>query len=173
MQGFAGKPAPPSSDKRWKIVDAAMRRHGYAPYALIEVLHAVQEAFTYLTVEAMTYVAQSLRIPYSKVYGVATFYNHFQMKPAGRHTCIVCTGTACYINGAPALLKAVEDAAGVKPGETTPDGSLSLLAARCIGACGLAPVAVIDQEVAGKISPEALRERLRPLLAEKAKEVAQ
>ncbi|HYE25264.1 MAG TPA: bidirectional hydrogenase complex protein HoxE [Clostridia bacterium] len=161
MLGFSAKATPPSSDRRWKIVEGTMRRHGYAPFALIEVLHTVQESFGFLTDEALRFVAESLKIPYSKVYGVATFYHFFTMKPPGEHACVVCTGTACYIKGAPGLLKAVEEEAGIKPGETTPDGKVSLLTARCLGACGLAPAVVYDGEVAGKVTNEQIKERVR------------
>ena len=96
-------------------------------------------------------------MPYSKVYGVATFYHFFTMKPPGKHTCVVCTGTACHIKGAPMLLNAVQEAAKIKPGETTADGSLSLLTARCLGSCGLAPAVVFDGQVAGKITTEGIK----------------
>ena len=152
--------SPPSDDKRWKIVDGMMRRHGYEPYALIEVLHPVQETFGFLTDDAMKYVALSLRVPFSKVYGVATFYHFFTMKPPGQHTCVICTGTACYIKGAPVLVNAVEEVAGIKPGETTSDGQLSLLTARCLGSCGLAPAVVFDGQVAGKITSEKIKQRI-------------
>lgn len=144
------KPAPPSDDKRWKIIDVTMRRNGYAGHALIETLHAVQEAFGYLDDQSMAYVAASLHLPLSKVYGVATFYHLFTLKPKGRHTCVVCTGTACYIKGADDLLKGIEETYDVCPGETTADQSLSVLSARCLGACGLAPAAVVDGAVLGK-----------------------
>lgn len=147
------KPSAPSNDKRWKIVEAAMRRNGYQGHALIETLHSIQEAFGYLEPESLRFVAQSLRVPLSQVYGAATFYQFFTMKPPGKHTCVVCTGTACYINGAPALLAAMEEKYGIKPGETTPDGELSLLTARCVGSCSIAPVAVFDKDVAGKLGP--------------------
>jgi bidirectional [NiFe] hydrogenase diaphorase subunit len=152
--------SPPSDDKRWKIVDGMMRRHGHEPYALIEVLHTVQETFGFLNDDSLKYVASSLRVPFSKVYGVATFYHFFTMKPPGEHTCVVCTGTACYIKGAPMLLSAVEEAAGIKLGETTPDGKLSLLTARCLGSCGLAPAVVFDGQVAGKVTTESLKTRV-------------
>jgi bidirectional [NiFe] hydrogenase diaphorase subunit len=109
-------------------------------------------------------VAASLRVPTSKVYGVATFYHFFTMKPPGEHTCVVCTGTACYIKGAPALLNAVREVAGIKQGETTDDGQLSLLTARCLGSCGLAPAAVFDGQVAGKITTESIKVRVRAYL---------
>src|SRR5919107_206071 len=150
MLAFEAKAVPPSDDKRWKIVQGTMRRHGHDASALIEVLHTVQESFGFLTDEALKFVAESMTIPYSKVYGVATFYHFFTMKPPGEHTCVVCTGTACYIKGAPALLKSVHDAVGIAPGETTSDGKVSLLTARCLGACGLAPAVVYDGAAGGK-----------------------
>jgi bidirectional [NiFe] hydrogenase diaphorase subunit len=156
--------APPSDDKRWKIVDGMMRRHGHEPYALIEVLHSVQETFGFLTDDGLKYVAASLRVPFSKVYGVATFYHFFTMKPPGKHTCVVCTGTACYIKGAPSLLSAVQEAAGIKQGETTADGMLSLLTARCLGSCGLAPAVVFDGQVAGKVNTESIKMRVHGYL---------
>ncbi len=148
------RPSPPSADKRWRIVEATMRRTGYEAHALIETLHSVQEAFGFLEPEGLRYVALSLRVPLSQVYGAATFYHFFTMKPPGKHTCVVCTGTACYIKGAPGLIQAVEDRYGIKPGETTEDGELSLLTARCVGSCSIAPVAVFDKDVIGKLKPE-------------------
>ncbi len=164
--------SPPSDDKRWKIVDAMMRRHGHEPYALIEVLHTVQETFGFLTDDALRYVAASLRVPCSKVYGVATFYHFFTMKPPGQHTCVVCTGTACYIKGAPMLLSAVQEVAGLRQGETTSDGKLSLLTARCLGSCGLAPAVVFDGQVAGKITTEAIKQRVQAYLDAECEPVA-
>jgi bidirectional [NiFe] hydrogenase diaphorase subunit len=164
QQGFPTKASPPSDDRRWKIVDGTMRRHGHEPYALIEVLHTVQETFGFLTDDALRYVAVSLRVPYSKVYGVATFYHFFSMKPPGEHACVVCTGTACYIKGAGNLLDTVHEMAGIGPGETTPDGKLSLVTARCLGACGLAPAVVYDGDVGGKATPASLRERVGKFL---------
>jgi bidirectional [NiFe] hydrogenase diaphorase subunit len=155
------KPTPPSADKRWRLVDATMRRLGNQSRGLIETLHTVQETFGYLDEEALRYVAISLRVPLSRAYGVATFYHFFTLKPAGEHTCVVCMGTACYIKGAPQLLSVVQHDLGVKPGETTADGKVSVLTARCLGSCGLAPAVVYDHEVAGKVSPTDLRERLK------------
>lgn len=154
------KPTAPSLDKRWRLVDATMRRLGNQSRGLIEALHTVQETFGYLDEEALRYVAISLRVPLSRAYGVATFYHFFTLKPAGEHTCVVCMGTACYIKGAPQLLSAVQHDLNVKPGETTPDGKVSLLTARCLGSCGLAPAVVYDHEVAGKVTPHGLRERV-------------
>ncbi len=146
----------PSTDKRWRIVDATMRRHGYMGNCLIETLHTAQESFGYLDKPALRFVAGSLNLPLSKVFGVATFYHHFMLKPQGKHTCVVCLGTACYIKGAQELLEALEKKYGAKAGQTTPDGQLSVLTARCLGSCGLAPAAVLDGAVMGKISAEDL-----------------
>ena len=100
MSVARAKPSAPSDDKRWRIVETRMRRLGNRPDALIEALHAAQEAFGYLDDDALRYVADTLTVPPSTTFGVATFYHHFTLKPQGEHTCIVCTGTACYINGA-------------------------------------------------------------------------
>ena len=137
-----------------------MRRVGQNSRGLIETLHTVQEAFGYLDENALRYVAVSLRVPLSRAYGVATFYHFFTLKPAGEHTCVVCMGTACYIKGAPLLVDAVKRDLGIKPGETTADGKVSVLTARCLGSCGLAPAVVYDNEVAGKVTPDQLREQL-------------
>lgn len=160
------RPDLPSTDKRWKLVNATMRRNGYAEHALIEALHSVQDAFGFLDTEAMTFVADSLDLPLSKVYGVATFYHLFMLKPQGRHSCVVCTGTACYIKGAGALIEGIEQRFGVNPGETTADKSLSVMTARCVGACGLAPAIVIDGSLIGKLDTEQLVQRIEQEIAE-------
>ncbi len=160
MSTYLGTPKLPSDDKRWKIVEATARRHGREPHALIETLHTVQECFGYLDDTALRFVATTLRVPLSRVYGAATFYHFFTLKPKGKHTCVVCTGTACYIKGAPALLNAIEGAYGIKPGETTEDNELSVLTARCLGSCGLAPAAVMDGQVLGKIGPKDMLARI-------------
>lgn len=145
-----------------------MRRNGNAGHALIETLHSVQQSFGYIDDDAMRYVAASLRLPLSKVYGVATFYHFFTLKPAGKHTCVVCMGTACYIKGAPQLLEHIKAEYDIKPGQTTEDGQLSVLQARCLGACGLAPAVVIDGQVAGRVGQEQMKDRLTELLSPKA-----
>jgi len=157
------RPPLPGDDKRWKLVNATMRRNGYAGHALIETLHSVQDAFGYLDEPSLRFVASSLDLPLSKVFGVATFYHLFMLKPKGRHACVVCTGTACYIKGAGSLVEAVEQRFGVNPGETTEDDRLSVLTARCVGACGLAPAVVVDGDVLGKQSADDLVDKLEEL----------
>lgn len=155
---------PPSDDKRWRIVQATMQRNGFERDGLIETLHTVQESFGFLDDDSLRYVAASLNAPLSQVYGVSTFYHLFSLKPAGQHTCVVCLGTACYIKGMPALLKEIETRYGVKAGETTEDGQLSLLTARCLGSCGLAPVAVFDGNIAGKLDVAGAMQRLQQVM---------
>ncbi len=164
MEQTVTSPTPGQKDKRKKLVDATMRRHGHASHALIETLHTVQEAYGYLDDDSLKYVARSLRLPLSKVYGVATFYHFFTLKPQGEHTCVVCTGTACYIKGVPAMLGKIKAAYGIDPEETTPDGKLSLLTARCIGSCGIAPAVVCDGEIIGKLSPDEVVERIGSMI---------
>lgn len=154
------KPPLPSNDKRWRIVTGTMRRHGFARDALIETLHTVQEYFGYLDKPSLKFVAASLHVPLSQAYGVATFYHYFTLKPPGKHTCLVCLGTACYIKGAGQLLTAAEAWLKVKAGETTPDGNVSLVSARCIGSCSLAPALIFDGETAGNVSEANLHDKL-------------
>lgn len=155
---------PPSADKRWRLVDNTMRKHGYRPDALIEALHTMQECFGYLDEPGLKFVARSLRLPLSKVFGVATFYHFFTLKPKGRHTCVVCMGTACYIKGAQNILDEIEKTYGVKPGETTRDDALSVLTARCIGSCGLAAAVVVDGNILGKVTPAQTLEHLEKVV---------
>lgn len=161
----AAAKSPPSDDKRWRIVTGTMRRYGFTPDALIETLHTVQESFGYLDEDALLFVAENLHVPPSRVYGVATFYNFFNMKPQGEHACIVCMGTACYIKGAPAIMERLRDQFDLLPGQTTADNKVSLGIARCLGACGLAPAATIDEEVIGKLDAAMAAEKVEALLS--------
>lgn len=164
MFPYLVKPEPPSDDKRWKIVAATMRKLGNQRSALIEALHSLQTSFGYLDKAGLSFVAAVLQVPLSRVYGAATFYHHFTMKPQGKHTCVVCTGTACYIKGASGLLATIASKEGLKPGETTPDDELSVLTARCFGACGLAPVVVIDGDVVGRVTPDEMEDRIHQVV---------
>ena len=163
MFAYLQKLEPPSDDKRWKIIAATMRKLGNERHALIEALHSLQQSFGYLDKPGLTFVAASLKIPLSQVYGAASFYNHFTMKPQGEHTCVVCTGTACHIKGAENLLDVIASQQGIQPGDTTPDGKVSLLTARCFGTCGLAPVVVIDGDMVGRVTGDLLQRRLKEI----------
>jgi len=153
------------SDRRFKRIDITMKRNQYKPDALIEVLHAAQEAFGYLDEEVLAHVAHGLKLPLSRVYGVATFYHLFTLKPSGAHNCVVCMGTACYVKGGGKVMEALQEELGVEVGETTPDGNVSLMAARCLGACGIAPAVVYDGEIAGKQQPEQAIAKIKALLS--------
>jgi len=150
-------------EKRWRLVEVVMRRCGYSGDALIETLHAVQETYGFIDEISMRRVATTLNLPLSKVYGVATFYHFFHLKPKGRHTCVVCMGTACYIKGAEAIMQKLHETFGVKAGETTGDDHLSVMTARCVGSCGLAPAVVLDQQVLGHIGPEQVIDHIKEL----------
>lgn len=137
----------PSGDDRFELVDKHLKRRHYAQDQLIETLHVAQDVFGYLSEDILVYVARALRLPPSMVFGVATFYELFTFDPPGDHSCTVCTGTACFVKGADAIVQGVSEKYSVPAGQTAADGSLTLKTARCLGSCGLAPVVVFDGEV--------------------------
>ncbi|HOJ47497.1 MAG TPA: NADH-quinone oxidoreductase subunit NuoE [Bacillota bacterium] len=120
---------------------------------LMPIMQKAQELFGYLSMETMTLIADSLEIPVSEVYGVATFYAQFSLYPKGDNVVSVCTGTACYVKGAQAILDEVAKQLGIEPGQTTPDGKFSIADTRCLGCCGLAPVLVVNGDVYGRLVP--------------------
>ena len=161
LQRKASHSKAPSDDNRFRILEATMKRHQYRPDALIEVLHKAQELFGYISPELLKSLSQTLKLPPSRVYGVATFYHFFSLAPPGEHTCVVCLGTACYVKGAAEVLAALEKHTGIKSGETTQDNQFSLLTARCLGACGIAPAVVLDKTVLGHQTSETIIEHLK------------
>ena len=124
------------------------------PGCLMPVLQQAQEIYGYLPIEVQAIVAEGLGISLSEVYGVATFYSQFRLNPKGIYRISICLGTACYVKGAAKVLEAVERKLGIQVGECTPDGLFSLESCRCVGACGLAPVMMINDEVFGRMTPE-------------------
>ena len=136
-----------------------MARHHYSGDALIEVLHTAQELYGFLSPALLKSIARKLRLPPSRVLGVATFYHFFSLKPKGEHTFVVCLGTACYVAGAPNVLSALEKRAA-KAGSTSPDGKVSVDGARCIGSCGLAPAVIYDGRILARVSAESLNKEL-------------
>jgi bidirectional [NiFe] hydrogenase diaphorase subunit len=155
---------PPDVDPRIALLETQLKKVRYRDDALIEVLHAVQDIYGYLAPATLKRVADGLGLPPSRVMGVATFYHLFTFEARGEHTCTVCTGTACFVKGADALMARVRQAFAVEPGSTRSDGVLSLLEARCIGSCGLAPVALVDGVVVAKATAEMLTARLAAAL---------
>ena len=152
---------PAVADKRWKILEVHMKRHQFKHDSLIESLHKAQELFGFLEDSVLLFVARHLKLPASRVYGVATFYHFFTLKPQGKHSCVICMGTACYVKGADRVLAGIQDEAKIKPGETTPDGQLSLLTARCIGTCGIAPAVIYDGTVTPKQTTETALQKVK------------
>jgi NADH:ubiquinone oxidoreductase subunit E len=120
---------------------------------LMPIMQKAQEIFGYLSMETMTLIADSLNIPVSDVYGVATFYSQFSLYPKGDKVVSVCTGTACYVKGAQDILDEVVKQLGIDVGETTADGKFSIADTRCLGCCGLAPVLVVNSDVYGRLVP--------------------
>lgn len=124
------------------------------PGALMPLLHETQELFGYLPEEAQRRISEVLAIPMAEIYGVATFYSRFTLKPRGQYTIGVCLGTACYVKNAQGILDKLKTELGIEPGDTTEDGKFTLEATRCLGCCGLAPVIMINEDVYGKLVPE-------------------
>lgn len=143
-----------NADPRVKLIAAKMKKEHYQPDALIEILHTAQNAYGYLPKEVLAYITQSLHLPPSRVYSTVSFYHFFSLKSKGEHTCLVCTGTACYVKGAQTILNEIERRLGLKAGQVTADNKLGVQVARCIGACGLAPAVVLDDEVQAKVNAE-------------------
>jgi NADP-reducing hydrogenase subunit HndA len=121
---------------------------------LMHVMQQAQAIYGYLPFEVQTMIADGMDVPLEKVYGVSTFYAQFALSPKGQYNVSVCLGTACYVKGSRGVLDKIEEKLGIEPGECTNDGTFSLEACRCIGACGLAPVMTVNDEVYGKLTPD-------------------
>ena len=127
-------------------------KHKESRGALIPVLHEAQEIYGYLPIEVQTMIAEGLNVPLSKVYGVVTFYAQFSLYPKGKYNIAVCLGTACYVKGSGDIIEKFKQRLGIEVGECTPDGKFSIEATRCIGACGLAPVLTVNEDVYGRLT---------------------
>ena len=122
--------------------------------AVMPALHQAQEIYGYLRMEVQKKIADGLDVSLEEVYGVSTFYSQFSLTPKGKNHISVCLGTACYVKGADKILEKITQRLGIQPEECTEDGAFSLTACRCIGACGLAPVMTINEDVYGRLVPE-------------------
>ncbi len=141
-------------------LDLIIEKHKSKPGGLIPVLEEAQVVLEYLPINIQKRIAKGLNLPLSRVYGVVTFYSFFTMTPRGRHTVRVCLGTACYVRGGKALADTIEKIYGIKEGETTADRRFTFESVRCLGACGLGPVIVVDEEVHGRVKPVKVKEIL-------------
>jgi len=128
--------------------------------SLIPILQEVQESLGFLSVDAVVKISKHLKLPSSKIYGVATFYNQFRFKPVGKNHILVCRGTACHVKGSATVLSALENELKIKAGDTTRDGLFSLEVVACMGACGLAPVICINGEFHAKVDPTKIKDIL-------------
>jgi bidirectional [NiFe] hydrogenase diaphorase subunit len=161
----------PSGDERFAMLDRTLKRSRFAQDQLIEILHVAQEIFGYLSPDVLRYVASALKLPHSRVQGVATFYHLFTFDEPGDHSCTVCTGTACFVKGADDIVLALSRAHGIAAGATTDDGRFTLRTARCLGSCGLAPVAVVDGDVRGHLDASTAVDAVAAQLASDVEEV--
>ncbi len=143
-----------------KKVDELIAKHRGNPNSLIVVMAGIQQELGYLPQDVLIRVAEELNVPLTDVYGVATFYAAFTLRPRGRHSINLCLGTACYVKGAPEVQKELEKQLKIKAGETTEDRRFSFDVVRCLGACGIAPVMTIDGEVHPRMTPEKVAEVL-------------
>lgn len=131
---------------------AVIQRHKDEKGALIPVLHEAQDIYGYLPIEVQTMIADGLGVPLSEVYGIVTFYTQFKLEPKGQYHIAICLGTACYVKGSGDILEKFKEKLGIDVGQCTPDAKYSLEATRCIGACGLAPVLTVNDEVYGRLT---------------------
>lgn len=138
----------------WEELDRVIAKYRAERGALIPVLHEAQKIFGYLPYEVQDHIAEELDVPMAKVYGVVTFYSQFSLKKKGKYKINVCMGTACYVKGAAEIMRKFQERLSLDVGECTEDGKFSLDSCRCIGACGLAPVVTINDEVYGRLTPE-------------------
>lgn len=147
--------------EKMEKLDQIIENHRNQQGGLMPVLHETQELFGYIPEEAQKRISKELNIPMAEIYGVATFYSRFTLKPRGEHTIGVCLGTACYVKNAQLVFERLQKELKVKPGETTADNKFTLEATRCLGCCGLAPVMMIGEDVYGKLVPDDIPDILK------------
>ena len=136
-------------EKELKAAIAAMKDE---PGSLMPIIQKAQEIYGYLPIEVQTMISDETGVPIERIYGIATFYAQFTLEPKGQYQISVCLGTACYVKGSSLVLDKIQEILGIQPGQCTPDGKFSLDSCRCVGACGLAPVMMINGEVYGRLT---------------------
>ena len=134
------------------LLDETIKEYAAVEGSLITILQHAQEIYGYLPTEVQTIIAKEMDIPLEKIYGVVTFYSQFSLSPKGKYKISVCLGTACYVKGSGDIYNKLMEKLGITGGECTPDGKFSLEACRCIGACGLAPVMTVNEDVYGRLT---------------------
>lgn len=144
---------PLKNPEQKQIIDQIIASNISRPGATMVVLNEIQSQIGYIAPSVQKYVAAELNVPVSVVHGVVTFYSFFTTTPRGRHTIKFCMGTACYVGGTPQIIEKAKQLLGIDPGETTPDGMITLELCRCVGACSQAPVITVDEEIYGRMRP--------------------
>jgi NADH-quinone oxidoreductase subunit E len=159
--------APVDEARRFEAACEVLEQYHHDPAKLVPILQATQEIYRYLPEDVMAYIATALGIPAARVYGVASFYAHFTLKPKGKYVVKLCDGTACHVKGTPKLLSAVRERLGLREDQdTTPDMLITVETVSCLGACGLAPVMMINEAVHGQLSADDAVELVEELLEE-------
>ncbi len=154
---------PVAIPEKRAVIDRILSENQGLDGALMVVLNEVQNQIGFISEPMQNYIAAKMRIPASTVHGVVSFYSFFTTTPRGRHTIKFCMGTACYVGGAPQLIEKAKQVLGIEPGQTTPDGAITLELCRCVGACSQAPVIVVDEESHGRVRPNKFPQLVRPL----------
>jgi NADH:ubiquinone oxidoreductase subunit E len=160
LEGIA-ESDPLAIPEQRRIIDEIIEENRGVPGAPMVVLNALQSQIGYISVPMQQYIAKQLRVPVSQIYGVVSFYSFFATQPRGKHLIKLCLGTACYVGGATKLIQKAKEVLGVEVGETTGDWQITLECCRCVGACSQAPTVMIDDDVFGRMTPEALPELIR------------
>lgn len=149
------------NDPRFQQLDEIINKYKRQKGSLIPVLHEAQSIFGYLPEDVQIYISEGLNVPLSEVYGVVTFYSLFSTKPRGKYVINICLGTACYVKGSGRIMENLKKELGIEVGETTPDGLFTLKGCRCLGACGLAPVMTINEQVHGRLTEDDIPQLIR------------
>lgn len=162
------KPSIPANDplanpEQKKLIDEILEKNKNLPGATMVVLNELQSRIGFISEPMQQYVADKLHVPVSSVHGVVSFYSFFTTTPRGKHTIKFCMGTACYVGGMPQLIDKAKSLLGVEPGQTTPDGEITLEVCRCVGACSQAPVVVVDEKIFGRLRPNKFPQVLRTI----------
>ncbi|AFK87134.1 MULTISPECIES: complex I 24 kDa subunit family protein [Thermoanaerobacterium] len=157
MQAIYEKFSEENINKLKKVIDQLKDTDG----SLIAVMNEAQEIFGYLPIEVQQFISEEMNVPLTEIFGIATFYSRFTLKPSGKYKIGVCLGTACYVKGSAMVLDKLKEKLGISVGDVTGDGKFSLEATRCLGACGLAPVMMINGEVFGRLTPDDVEDILK------------
>lgn len=157
---------PLNTPEKKLIIDSILENNRNRPGATMVILNELQSKIGFISAEMQQYVARKLHVPVSQIHGVVSFYSFFTTTPRGKHTVKFCMGTACYVGGTDQLIEKVKQVLKIKPGETTPDGKITVEICRCVGACSQAPVIVVDEDVQGRVKPSKIQQIVRSLQEE-------